>query len=287
MKVFSFILNTFVTLSVWGQGLVSPNQAIVKASIEQSVVITCSGYTLQDSTGQRYGRNNRTEFSQVYSLAVVTDSGLIVPASLSFPWTCDADFKRYRSSYNPILNSIRFRQLGDSIYSSLQLAVDSTSSPLLFRMSKDSVEKVPQLSIHSDSTYNNGWLLWVYASDTLGNVGLTSTTAVAAPSNISDTIPSIPVNAPLASGLMHDSTASRKPIGAAWVVPCYPQPGLVQFRVAGLTVRDSEGWLLIPIRFASAEITETQSEVSGEELTPSPKPQQSSGKKNKKNKKNK
>lgn len=287
MKVFPFVVTTFLTLSVWGQGLMSPNQAIVKASVEHSVVITCSGYKLQDSTGQRYGRNNRTEFSQVYSLAVVTDSGLIIPASTSSPWTCDADFERYRSSHTPVLNSIHFRQLDDSLYSILQLVVDSTPSPLLFRMSKDSVEKVPQLSIHSDTSYNNGWLLWVYASDTLGNVGLTSTTAVTAPTNISDTILSVRVNAPLASGLMRDSIASRKPIGAVWVVPCYPKPGVVQFRVAGLTVRDSGGWMLAPIRFMKIGNTETQPEVSGDELTPSPEPQQPSGKKNKKNKKNK
>lgn len=286
MKIFPLILTAFLTLSAFGQSLVSPNQAMVKASVEQSIVITCSGYKLQDSTGQRYGRNNRTEFSQIYSLAVVTDSGLIVPASTSSPWTYDSDFERYRSSHSPVLSSIRFRQLGDSAYSNLQLNFDSTPSPYLFRMSMDSVEKVPRLSFHFDTTYNNGWLLWAYASDTLGNVGLTSTTAVTAPSNINDTASSIRVNAPLASGLMRDSIASSKPVGAVWVVPSYPKPGMVQFRVAGLTVRDSGGWMLVPIRFASTEAVEVQSEVSDDELTPSPDQQQPTNKKNKKNKKN-
>ena len=286
MRVFSFFITTFLALSVWGQGLVSPNQAMVKASVEQSVVIICSGYKLQDSTGQRFGRSNRTEFSQGYSLAVVTDSGIVIPASTNAPWSYDADFERYCSSHSPVLSSIRFRQLGDSVYSNLQQTVDSTQSPLLFRMSRDSVERVPRISIHSDTTYNNGWLLWVYASDTLGNVGLTSTTAVTAPSNINDTILSVRVNAPIAFGLMRDSIASRKPVGAVWVVPRYPKPGLVQFRVAGLTVRDSGRWMLVPIRFASTEAVEVQSEVSDDELTPSPDQQQPTNKKNKKNKKN-
>lgn len=287
MKVFPFVITTFLTLSAWGQGLMSPNQAMVKAAVEQSVVITCSGYKLQDSTGQRYGRNNRTEFSQVYSLAVATDSGLVIPASTTTPWSYDSDFDRYRTSHSPILNSIRFRIIDDSVYRNLQQTVDSTQSQMLYRMSADSVAKVPQLSIHNDTTYRNGWLLWVYASDTLGNAGATSTIAVTAPSNICDTIPSIRVNAPIFSGLFLDSVAACKPIGAVWVVPYYPRPGIVQFKVAGLTVRDSEGWMLAPIRFMTSEVEDTPVETSSDELTPSPEQQKPTSKKNKKNTKNK
>ena len=67
----------------------SPNQAMVKASVEQSVVIICSGYKLQDSTGQRFGRSNRTEFSQGYSLAVVTDSGIEIDLRPVHPRNAD------------------------------------------------------------------------------------------------------------------------------------------------------------------------------------------------------
>ncbi len=286
MKLYPFILLTLISLSASGQGLFSPNQAMVKASVEQSIVITCSGYKLQDSTGQHYGRNNRAEFNQIYSLAIATDSGLIVPTTTINPWMFDDDFDRYRSSHTPVLCKIGYRQISDSTFSNLQLTADSTDSRQLFRMPTDSLEGIPLLTIHTGSSYNNGWLLWVYASDTLGNAGITSTTAVMAPSNISDTVPEIQVPAPMTSGMLRDSIASRKPIGAVWVVPCYPQPGMVQFRVAGLAVRDTDGWILAPLRFhTAAEAIEEQPQISSNELTPSPEPQQATSKKNKRNKK--
>lgn len=284
MKQLSFILALSLSISAMGQGLLSPNQAVVKASIEQSVVITCSGYKLQDSTGQRYGRNNRSEFSQVYSLAVATDSGLIVPASTLQPWSYDADYDRYRSSYTPILNTIGFRQIGDSLYSNLQHTAENTLSPSLFRMPNDSTERVPQLSIYTDKTYSNGWLLWIYVSDTLGETGTTSTTAVMAPARVNDTLLDIRVEAPLAAGLMRDSIALRKPIGAVWVVPTYPTAGVVQFKVAGLTVRDGAGWQLVPLQFQHIATSnpEDLQQSTEEELTPLQEPQQPSNRKNKK-----
>lgn len=287
MKKITIILFLISVLSqTAAQSFLTSNQAMVKASVEQSIVITCSGYKLQDSTGQHYGRNNRAEFNQIYSLAIATDSGLIVPTATINPWMFDGDFDRYRSSHTPVLCKIGYRQIKDSVFFNPQLTADSTSSRQLFRMPTDSLEGIPHLAIHTGSSYNNGWLLWVYASDTLGNAGITSTTAVMAPSNISDTVPEIQVPAPMTSGMLRDSIASRKPIGAVWVVPCYPQPGMVQFRVAGLAVRDTDGWILAPLRFhTAAEAIEEQPQISSDELTPSPEPQQATSKKNKKNKK--
>ena len=288
MKRIIIALLLIVPMIVSAQWGMTPNQAMVKESIEPSLVVVCCAYKLQDSSGQRYGRNNRSEFSQGYTLGVRTDSGLVVAASVLQPWLFDADFTRYRQSHTPVLSTVSCRQLGDSTYKVFPLSTDSTSTPWLLQMPADSVKNVPALAVHADTAYKNGWLLWVYVSDTLGKAGFASTTAVMASVELNDSVRSQRVNAPSLSGLVRDSLASRKVVGAVWVVPSYPRAGMVQFRVAGMAVRDSTGWLLVPLysNKENAAVSVTQETATDGELTPSPDAGQPKEKKDKKNKKN-
>lgn len=284
------VLATFVIMPMfvsaqWGM---TPNQAMVKQSIESSLVVICSAYKLQDGSGQRYGRNNRAEFSQGYALGVVTDAGLLTDVSSIKPWMYDADYTRYRRSHKPVLGEVSFRQLGDSNYRSLPMNVDSSFSPIVC-VRADSLSPIPALTTHIETSYRDGWLLWCFVSDTLGKAGTVSTSAIVCPSGSSDSVLSRHIAAPVAINMVHDSIASRKPIGAVWVVPTYPTAGIVQFRVAGLAIKDSTGWLLVPARIdvVNDPIGTTADEEPRNELTPSPEQQQEQGKKNKRNKKNK
>lgn len=282
-KIISTVIGVILPTLMVAQSLFSPNQAMVKGAVEQSVVVVCSAYKLQDSAGQYYGRNNRPEFNQSYSIGVVTDSGLIVAGSVLQPWVFDADFARYSRSYKPVLSVVTYRRLSDSLYKSISPNVDSVT-PFLSRIPIDSVKNAPSLAPHIDTTYSNGWLLWVYVSDTLGKVGLTSTTAIICSAEMNDTVTAQRVNAPLGSSMSGDILALRKPVGAAWVVPCYPIAGIVQFRVAGIGVRDSAGWLLAPLRLNKNDDTVESEQGTGtnDELTPSSEQERQTGKKNKK-----
>lgn len=284
MKRLLSILVFIVPLSLFAQSLFSPNQAMVKGAVEQSVVVVCSAYELQDSTGQRYGRSNRAEFSQSYTLGVVTDSGLVVSHSVMQPWLFDDDFSRYRQAYKPVWSAVSCRQTTDSVYTSIGLSADNIPSPLLMRMPNDTITFFSPLSLHTDTTFKNGWLLWVYVSDTLGKVGTTSTTAVMSTIQTVDSM--VTVSAPSVIGMSRDSLASRKVVGAVWVVPSYPKAGIVQFRVAGLVVRNEVGWVLAPLQFTrqSAIVVPIQDNLPEEELTPSPDQQQMQKEKNKRSK---
>lgn len=288
MKKLLIAALVILPMTVSAQWGMTPNQAMVKRSIEPSLVVVCSAYKLQDASGQRYGRNNRIEFSQGYTLGVVTDAGLLTAASSVEPWLYDADYARYSRSHKPLLSKTSMRQIGDSSYRSFPLAADSSTSPIMCVRS-DSLASIPTLSTHNDTSYRDGWLLWCFVSDTLGKVGAVSTSAIVCSAVFDDSVSSQRVAAPATSGMVHDSLASRKPIGAAWVVPTYPKAGVVQFRVAGLTIKDSTGWLLVPVR---PEVVDNQIEPSideglGNELTPTPEQQQNPGKRDKRNKKNK
>lgn len=278
MKKTALILLVLVmVVPAWGQSLQSPNQTMVKNAVGQSVVVVCSGYKLQDSTGQRFGRSNRAEFSQGYTLGVMTDEGLLLAPSTTQPWAADGDYTRYRSTHTPVLSSIACRPVDDSLYKTLPLTVDSTHLPFLMRL--DAETGVPALAAigSRDGTPKGGWLLWVSASDTLGLVGSTSVTAILASPTVNDT--ALPqVNPPVPSILERDSVASRKTLGAIWVVPSYPQPGTIQFKVAGMAVRDAGAWRLVPLR-----ATALHRGAAGDVLTPSPdNPSNKNDKKNKK-----
>ncbi len=283
------LITTFVLLPIavsaqWG---ITPNQAMVKQSIEPSLVVVCSAYKLQDSSGQHYGRNNRTEFSQGYTLGIVTDSGLITASSSIKPWLYDTDYTRYSQSHKPVLSEMSFRPIGDSSYSSLPISIDSSSS-LIMSVRSDSLVNIPALSIHSDTSYRNGWLLWCFASDTLGKAGAVSTSAIVCSSELNGSITAQPVVVPAMPSMVRDSVAAPKPVGAVWVVPTYPKAGMIQLRVAGIAIKDSAGWLLVPIHrnIANNQVGSSPDEEPVNELTPSPHSQHNQGKKNKRNKKN-
>ena len=264
MKKIPFIIALTLTFTTMGQGLVSPNQAMVKGAVEQSVVVVCSGYKLQDTTGQRFGRNNRAEYSQTYTLGVATEEGLVLAPQVTKPWTTDADFVRYRNSHTPVLSSIAYRRLNDSVLTALPLSVDSTTLPPLRLILADTIATVAPLAVHTDGAASGGWLLWVYASDTLGQAGKTATTAVITNAAVGDTTPQY-VTAPALSALLRDSIAKPKVLGAVWVTPCYPEAGIVQFKVVGMAVRDDNTWRLTPLHHIAQRNT-----TSCDELTPSP-----------------
>lgn len=280
-----FAILPIIVSAQWGM---TPNQAMVKQSIEPSLVVICSAYKLQDGSGQRYGRNNRAEFSQGYTLGVVTDAGLLTAASSIKPWLYDADYARYSRSHKPLLSATSLRQIGDSSYGSFPLAADSSSS-LIMCVRSDSLAGIPALSTHNDTSYRDGWMLWCFVSDTLGKAGAVSTSAIVCPAVFGDSVATRRVATPAASGMVHDNIASCKPIGAVWVVPTYPKAGTVQFRVAGMAVKDSTGWMLVPVRPDAVDdrIEPSLDEEPRNELTPMPDGQQKQGKRNKKNKKNK
>lgn len=288
MKRFALAFLFFLPMMVSAQWGLTPNQAMVKRSIEPSLVVVCSAYKLQDGSGRHYGRHDRAEFSQGYALGVVIDSGLLVATSTIKPWLHDADYARYSRTHKPVLSNTAFRQIGDSLYKPLSIAVDSSSSPIM-SVRPDSVAHMQAMSIHNDTSYKDGWLLWCFVSDTLGKAGSVSMSAVVCSSEFGDSALSQHVAAPVVSGLIRDSIASRKPIGAVWVVPTYPRAGIVQFRVAGMAVKDDTGWILVPVRhnIVDDRIGPSFDEKSGDELTPSPEQQQKHGRRNKNNKKNK
>lgn len=288
MKRILFVAFVLLPIAVSAQWGITPNQAMVKQSIEPSLVVVCSAYKLQDSSGWHYGRNNRTEFSQGYALGVIADSGLLTATSSIKPWLYDADFTRYSQSHKPVLSETSFRQIGDSTYKPLPIAANASTS-LIMCVQSDSVTIIPALSTYNDTSYRNSWLLWCFASDTLGKVGVVSTSAIVCSTVFNDSVSVHPVVSPAVPSMVHDSIAALKPIGAVWVVPTYPQAGMIQFRVAGLAIRDSTGWLLVPVRpnNADSQAVSSRDEVPDNELTPSPDQQQKQGKKNRRNKKNK
>lgn len=233
MKRITFLIFVTLLLSGCSQLGNTPNQAIVKQSVEPSLVVVCSKY----GSPNRSGDDHRVEYGYCYTLGVFTDTGFVVSASA----LNDNDLSRHGLSQEAYLCGLSYRRIDDSLYQSLPPCAAIVTSELL-HVTPEPVNNGPSLTEYTDTVFDNSLLLWTFVSDTLGKAGSLYTMVTELSVELDDTDLTQRVVAPT----LDDAKKPYKAIGAVWVVPCN-QAGKIQFRVAGMVVRDREGWVLAPL----------------------------------------
>ena len=210
-----------------------PNQDFVKQSIEPSLVVVCSKY----GSPNRSGDDHCVEYAYCYTLGVFTDTGFVV---------YDTDLSRCGLSNDAYFCGLSYRHVYDSLYSPLPPCADIVTSRLL-HITPYPMNNGPSLAEHSDTVFDNSLLLWAFVSDTLGKAGAVYTMATELSVELNDTDLTQRVVAPTLPDTLDEGMKACKAIGAVWVVPCKAQSDTIQFRVAGMVVRDREGWVLVPL----------------------------------------
>ena len=238
MKRIIFII--FVTLLMSGctQLETTTNLAIVKQSVKPSLVVVCSKYGMPS----RSGNNTCVEYGYCYSLGIFTDTGFVVSASA----LNDNDLSRYGLSRNAYFCGLSYRRIADSLYQTLPPCADIVTSELL-HVTPHPVRNGPSLSEYTDTIFDNSLLLWAFVSDTLGMAGNAYTMMTELSVELDDTNLTQRVVVPMLPDTFDNAMKPCKAIGAIWVVPCNDQADKTQFRVAGMVVRDREGWVLTPL----------------------------------------
>ena len=230
----------------------------VQNAVKPYLAVVCGGYKLKSiESGKLFGRNNRREFSQAYTLAVNTDSGMLFDASVSTPWKYDADFEKYRDKYHTVLSTLRYRRLKDMAYQPSDIK-PTAKGVAISTVKLDNKMATPMhcRSVEEGETLH-GWLVWLYVSDTLGSekwgtVGEVSTVRpVLCDATFSDKVRSKDVKPPFA--LVPDVSAMRKAVGAVWVIPAGQKNGKAQYDMAGLAVVTPSGWSLVPMSITKPE----------------------------------
>ena len=225
----------FVTLLMGGCTRLGsiPNQDFVKQSIEPSLVVVCSKY----GSPNRSGVGQRVEYGYCYTLGVFTDTGFVV---------YDTDLSRCGLSSDAYFCGLSYRHVYDSLYSPLPPCADIVTSKLL-HITPYPMNNGPSLTEYTDTVFDNSLLLWAFVSDTLGKAGAVYTMATELSVELDDADLTQRVVAPTLPDALDDGMKSCKAIGAVWVVPCKTLDDTIQFRVAGMVVRDREGWALAPL----------------------------------------
>lgn len=238
MKRITFLIFVTLLMSSCAQLGRTPNLAIVKQSVEPSLVVVCNKYGLLNSAGN----NPCSEYVYCYTLGVFTDSGFIAPASI----LNDTDLSQYDLSQKTYFCGFSYRRIADSLYRTLPPGADIVTSELLY-VTPGNVNNGPSLAEYTDTIFDNSLLLWAFVSDTLGKAGEVYTMVTELSVELDDTDLTQRVVAPMLPDTLDDDMKSCKVIGAVWVVPCKAQSDTIQFRVAGMVVRDREGWVLVPL----------------------------------------
>ena len=265
MKQTMLFLMLALAVQAMGQGIATPNQTMVRRAVEPTLWVVRSGYKLQDTTGQYYGRSGRDEYSQGFTLSVGVDGSLLSMGMVATPWERDDSFDRYRQTHTPVLSSLACRHLSDSLYTTIPLPAETVQGQFLtLGLAEGSLNR------HVGSA-SDGWLLWVYVADTLDHVGTTHTEAVSYSIRPDETATQRRVSPPRIPLGVRSSEARCRAIGAVWVVPTYPGEGIVRFCLGGIAVPDEGGWNLTLFPITPAD-----------ELTPSTNPSQNKSDKKKK-----
>lgn len=236
MKRIIFLFFVMLLMSSCSQLGKNPDRAIVKQSVEPSLVVVCSIYGMPN----RSGNGQRVEYVYRYTLGVFTDTGFVVPASA---FNGD-DLSQSGQSRDAYFCGISYRHITDSLYRPLPPCADIVTSELLHVTPYPSYNG-PSLAEYTDTVFDNSLLLWAFVSDTLGQAGTVFTMVTDLSVELDDSDLTQRVVAPNLPDTLDDSMKQCKAIGAVWVVPC--KDDTTQFRVAGMVVQDKDGWKLVPL----------------------------------------
>ena len=237
MKRFVYFIGVMtLVMSACTQLETTYDEAAVKQSIEPSLVVVCSKYGFPD----RSGNDHRAEYGYCYTLGVFTDTGFVVPASA----LNETDFSR--CGVNSYFCGLSYRRITDSLYRTLPPCADILTDELL-HLTPEPASNAPSLAEYTDTVFENSLLLWAFVSDSMGKMGSVYTMVTELSVELNGADLTQRVVAPPLPETLHDELKSCKTIGAVWVVPCHTQNDGTQYRVAGMAVRDSDGWLLVKL----------------------------------------
>ena len=218
------------------------SDALVEDAIKDAVVIVESSYCIQDvTTGQKYGRNNKTYFNRLQFLGCKAENGIIVSEKVIHPWNVDVLFDKYRNDglYRPVLDNVL------TMHSLLSEEVDTVNvasnlsfnndSTVIYANTGDSYVKGIPVSVGNENIVN--WIVWIKnpadkEQDDIADLRYTivKKTIDFSIGNTVDTPPS-----------------SNSYLGGLYVSAKVVSVGLVEFSLSGFLIEGSGKWIVMPI----------------------------------------
>ena len=256
---------SFITLTGFAQiSFQTNNQQIIEDAVAGGLLIVRQEYQLEDTVSmKRYTWNNRPEFGSTLSFCVLAENGYVISNSGLKPWMHDPKFDKYKdSAYRPVLTDTWYKSAASRDFRKADcVATDDT-----VHLSDSSLVYVKDtlfgqgFAIDTMPGTKDGWIVWLTSKDeeSIGSDSLMLITYRHKLTVLADRdIYEIPA-----------PTSSRYVIGGVYVEPGYTGIGKIEFRLAGIIVKNGEKWQMCKIcRTKKAGNESTLSEDTGT-LTP-------------------
>jgi len=243
MKKNALILFCLVPFQLYAQfslnDFMATSQNIMERAIDGSTVVLRQSYQVKNKkNGKTYGRSGKEYFGHSYSVAVKTESGLIISEKGLKPWLYDEAFKKVENDYEPVISMTEIRETNaDTKYVQCPIKVQNQqpSEGIWIANIADSLN-TNTLETDNENGVKDGWLIWFYSpkdskADELGAVSLKS---VNKKIDIKDD-----------KGIDIDEPAnSNKVLGGIYVCPYFIGGGHVVYKLVGMAMKIENKWKL-------------------------------------------
>ena len=226
-KVILIIVLCIATLASSAQlRKLSNDQAMIEKAIMPAMTSVTRAYILQDkASGQTFKTDGKDYFNKVTSRAYKIAGGLVVTKAAITPWEDDEEFKEYSDGYNGIATDLQEGDAGKPIMFDTSnviclseqgglyyIALDSTADGLHFEKVDGDVEGwVVLLMQNEDSTY--------------------STVSFRKKLSVKSKISHYELERPLGKMVI---------VGGIYIKPVYPTIGVVNFKLCGFVVDETD-----------------------------------------------
>ena len=245
----------------------SMNQQLIENAVKDAFFISKNSFQVQDKDGKRFGIRNNNEFGTEMTLGVKIQNGAVLSNRAIHPWDYDSKFEKYKKDYSPVLSKSVYSELKDTAhYQSFDISKEQKVliDSVIYQQYSD-VFGGKGLSTDSTSGEKEGWLIWVVVKKEadLSQTAKAEFIVLRSKQQIQAQKGGVSLDKPL---------TEERIMGGIYVVPHFPEVGVVNLKISGVMVEKESNWILYFPFVNAREIIDSNSfkekEDETNELTP-------------------
>lgn len=263
----------------------TPSQLMVENAVKSSMFLSKQSFQIRDKkTDELFGLNGKKEFGIQYAIGVKINSGVLLVDRVVRPWLYDSKFEKYKENYDPVLYQSAYTEQGEKVnYQELNLESNKLEDIFEKQIYSYPTEIFARkgLTIDNAEGTKKGWIIWVVA-DNNADFEVTA--------NLNFTVyqKDLAVSKAQKSFVIEKPEGVQKILGGIYVVPYYTEIGVIEFKLCGLIVPDTEmTWkVCCPfVEYSDSQVEPADGSEGRFELTPIGKDKKDNEKNKKKNRK--
>ncbi|MDH8701075.1 hypothetical protein M2138_000414 [Dysgonomonadaceae bacterium PH5-43] len=170
-KIIIFAIVSMSVFSLKSQtSFISPSQEMIEYAIKDGIYLVEQRYRLKNNEdGKYYGRNNKSEFGKVYSIAVKLNAAYCIDEMVFTPWKLDDNYtslsEKEKEQYTPVLYKSNYRKIFHDNWNNFPL--DTLNSTEIINGMYSLTDEKGEFGLQIDVAegLKKGWLVWVTTQD--------------------------------------------------------------------------------------------------------------------------